>query len=88
MSNAGELYVHLVEPGPRHGIDYHKGLEDGRACGRVHFVQTRKCHPVVFDEEQAASIPAHFRKTLSEARELFPGEDWHDFVAFNEETKL
>lgn len=43
-----------------HGVDYHKGLEDGRRCGRVHEYMTRSCKPIVFTEEElGASLELH-----------------------------
>lgn len=35
-----------------HGVDYHKGLEDGRTCGKRHEFMTKNCVPVVYTEEE------------------------------------
>ena len=34
-----------------HGVDYIKGLEDGRTCGLNHPYWTTKCRPILFTEE-------------------------------------
>jgi hypothetical protein len=35
-----------------HGVDYHRGLEDGRECGTVHEFMTKNCQPVIFTEDE------------------------------------
>lgn len=40
-----------------HGVDYTKGLEDGRHCGKVHFYNTVKCRPVLYDLEDVENDP-------------------------------
>lgn len=36
-----------------HGIDYTKGLEDGRLCGKVHEFMTLYCRPLLLTKEEA-----------------------------------
>ena len=48
-----KMYLVLADPKRGvHGVDYVKGLEDGRTCGRVHEFQTRDCHPLYITEEE------------------------------------
>ena len=36
-----------------HGIDYTKGLEDGRPCGKIHEFLTVYCRPLLLTKEEA-----------------------------------
>lgn len=42
--------VKISNPGV-HGVDYTKGLEDGRHCGVRHLYQTKYCRPVLYTEK-------------------------------------
>jgi hypothetical protein len=52
------MYLRINPEGNRnavHGVDYTKGLEDGRQCGKVHPYNTVKCRPVLYKEEDIVS---------------------------------
>ena len=45
------MYLRLNPPETQnaiHGVDYTKGLEDGRQCGVVHPYNTVRCRPVLY----------------------------------------
>lgn len=63
------MFLIRVQGPPRvHGVNYRKGLEDGRECGRVHEFHTRCCKPVAYTEEQAK----RFALSTDELVELEP----------------
>ena len=59
-----------------HGVDYTKGLEDGRQCGKVHPYHTVKCRPVLYRKEDIGDTQGKFiaYKNLSEREMLELGE--------------
>ena len=46
--------IKVQEPIPIHGVDYTKGLEDGRHCGVRHPYQTRFCRPILYKREDCS----------------------------------
>lgn len=58
-----------------HGVDYTKGLEDGRHCGKVHPYHTVKCRPVLYTGHSWASeTDLVDYDTLSDKEKLELGE--------------
>ena len=46
------MYLIKIENPGIHGVDYTKGLEDGRHCGVRHLYQTKCCRPILHTEEE------------------------------------
>jgi hypothetical protein len=78
-----EMKLYLMvsnRPGQVHGVDYTRGLEDGRKCGKVHEFCTKtvngKCCVVLWTEEEAGRGP-----------ELKPDE-WVELTPVRSEKKI
>jgi len=57
-----------------HGVDYHKSLEDGTVCNRVHEFNTVHCRPVLYMEPQSDSAQYIDYDGLSDREKLILGE--------------
>ena len=69
------MWLHKVKTPAVHGVDYHKGLEDGRVCLRVHEYETKHCRPVLYTDEQKESW--HYKSN-----------EWVDYESLTEREKL
>lgn len=68
------MWLHKLETPGVHGVDYHKGLEDGKVCLRIHEYDTKQCRPVLYTDEQKES--------------MWSDSDWIDYDSLTEREKL
>lgn len=68
------MYLVKVENPLLHGVDYTKGLEDGRHCGIRHPYYTTACRPMLYTEKDAMTMGKP--------------DTWVDYDTLSDEEKL